>query len=107
LVLWNIYGRPSTKWSEAWSLSLAGVRNPDVRTDLQDFHNRALNLVADRLILGSPILLAALMFCVIALLVRAQWQGVKYILGTAAKMLLKRIVDPRLLEEEASRLAAI
>lgn len=106
LILWNIEGRPKTKWSEAWTLSLKGIKDSQVRDDLQQFHVRALDLVAHRLIHGSPILLAGLGLCTIAMLARSQWQDAKQIVTGATEKMLPHIIDPHLLEEEAARLAA-
>jgi len=106
LFLWNIEGHPKTQWSEAWTTSLKGIKDPQVRDDLQQFHERALGLVAHRLIFGSPILLAGLALCTVVLLARSQWQGMKQVVAGAAEKMLPHLVDPRLLEEEAARLAA-
>jgi hypothetical protein len=106
LVLWHFEGRPRTKWAEAWTLSLDGIKDEQIRKDLQSFHARAMGLVADRVIFGSPVLWVVLLLCTVVLLIKAQWQGVKQIAASASRRTLERIVDPRLLEEEASRLAA-
>lgn len=105
LILWNIGGRPKTKWAEAWTSSLKSIRDPEVRKDLQQFHMRAMGLVAHRLIFGSPVLWVGLVLFAIVMLVRSQWQGVKSIVARASEKMLPHIVDPCLLEEEASRLA--
>jgi hypothetical protein len=105
LISWNIE-RPKAKWSQAWAVALEGIQDAQVRKDLQEFHVRAMELVANRVILGSPILWVALGICVMVLLIRAQWRGIKHIVAGAAGETLAHIVDPRLLEEEASRLAA-
>lgn len=106
VILWNTEGRPQTKWSKAWALSLDGIKDQQVRKDLQQFHMQALSLVADRVILGSPILWIALAICAVALLVRARWHGVKHVVACATEKTLAHLVDPSLLEEEASRMAA-
>jgi hypothetical protein len=106
LAVWHFEGRPKTKWSEAWTISLDDIKDDSVRKDLQGFHARALGLVADRVMFGSPILWVVLALCTAVLLIRAQWQGVKQVIASASRKTLERIVDPNLLEEEASRLAA-
>jgi hypothetical protein len=106
LILWNIGGRPKTQWAEAWTLSLKGVKDEQVRKDLQQFHGRALVLAAHRLIFGSPVLLGVLALCSLVMLAQSGWTGIKQSIGRAAEKMLPHIVDPRLLEEEAARLAA-
>jgi hypothetical protein len=106
LVLWHFEGRPRTKWAEAWTISLDDIKDGSVRKDLQAFHTRAMGLVADRVMFGSPVLWCVLLLCTLVLLIRAQWQGVKQVVANASRKTFEHIVDPKLLEEEASRLAA-
>jgi hypothetical protein len=105
VIQWNIAGRPSANWSKAWTSALEDIADPRVRKELQQFHVRAMELVSERVILGSPVLWVGLPLCVIAMLAHSQWQGLKQIVAGSAGKMLRHIVDPRLLEEEAARLA--
>ena len=98
MAYWSLFGVTlETKWWDSWNQSLDNV--PDrVSTDLRCFHNRAMQLVARRIVLGSPILLAVLVAV-------ACQHGIKS-LKEAIDQSLKRFIDPKILDEEAARAAA-
>ena len=93
-----IAGRPETKWSDSWDKALATIADERVKADMLRFHERTMGLVAERVVLGSPFL--------IALLVVVFFQyGIQSLTENLARS-LTRFVDPKILEEEAARAAA-
>lgn len=104
---WKTMGHPPPiEWSVRWERALANLKDEEVKKDLQQFHTRAMNLVTARLVLGNPFLLGILVITVLAALISQGFRNVADILAIASSDAVARLVDPRLLEEEAARCAA-
>jgi len=104
---WRIFSdKPELSWALRWDRALGHIENESVRTDLRDFHTRALGLVMARLVSGSPVLVLLLLTAIVTVLLSKGWHNLKQLLHEASAETVSRIVDPRLLEEEAARSAA-
>jgi hypothetical protein len=107
IMRWRIFDdKPEISWALKWERALVQLGDENVINDLRGFHTRALSLVIERLVSGSPVLLVLLIAAVATVLVGKGWHNLKQLLREAAAVTVARIVDPRLLEEEASRSAA-
>jgi hypothetical protein len=107
IMRWRIFDdKPELSWALKWEHALEHVGNDRVIKELREFHTRALSLVIGRLVSGSPVLLALLITAVATILVGKGWHNLKQLLHEAAVSTVARIVDPRLLEEEAARSTA-
>jgi hypothetical protein len=99
MLQWRLVsGQPATKWADDWNCALKSIPDEKVRDKMQQFHTRSLALVANRLVLGSPFLIALLLFV-------AAHYGLMNI-KEAIKRSFNTFIDPRVLEEEAARAAA-
>jgi hypothetical protein len=99
MLSWYFLGnRPEVKWWLAWNEALEKVSDPRVKKDLQTFHLRAMHLVAERLVFGSP----ALIMVMILIVCRDGLRSVGDALGKS----LSKFIDPKVLEEEAAKAAA-
>jgi len=99
LFYWNVFSKlPETKWSESWNDAMTRIADENVRRQMQMFHQRSMQLVAKRLVLGSPILIGLLTCYAIQ-------YGVFNITEAVGRSLAK-FIDPKILEEEAARVAA-
>jgi hypothetical protein len=99
MLQWRVLShRPELKWAEEWNKALEEIPNEAVRRDLITFHTQSATLVAKRIVLGSPVL-------VLLLIVVAAQLGLKSLTEAAVKSLTE-FIDPRVLEEEAARVAA-
>ncbi len=96
---------PKSTWSEDWQSALERTRNDDTRKQLEEFHARAMQLVANRLIFGSPFLLILVGLSVPLLMLRMGWQNVKAILEKAPFFTVSHVVDTRIIENEAAAAA--
>jgi hypothetical protein len=86
------------KWWNSWNQAVSRVPDETVKAQLRSFHERAMTLVAERIILGSPILM-------LVLVVVACRSGIRTLADALTKS-LDEFIDPRLLEEEAANAAA-
>jgi hypothetical protein len=99
LAYWKLFSKmPDTKWSESWHAALMRLPDESVKTRMQLFHQRSMELVAKRMIFGSPILIG-LLICF------AVQYGI-FNLAEALRRSLAQFIDPKILEEEAARVAA-
>ncbi|MGH9515535.1 MAG: hypothetical protein ACRD3P_07640 [Terriglobales bacterium] len=99
IIYWTVFSAtPEAKWSASWDAALARLPSDSVRQQMQLFHQRSMHLVANRLVLGSPVLIV-LLICVVI------HYGV-YNLTEAVGRSLAKFMDPKVLEEEAARVAA-
>jgi hypothetical protein len=94
---WRLFSKvPEPKWSESWDAALMNIPNEMVRKQMQLFHQRSMELVAKRLVLGSPILITLLILF-----------ALEYGLHNLRDALRRaQFIDPKILEEEAARVAA-
>ncbi len=107
LLIWGtIQDKPKLEWTEKWIKALNSIEDEQVKKELASFHSRTAALVAERLVLGSPILVILLVLCVIAALFYVGWKSLGEAIGKASTEITSKIVDPRLLDEEAARSAA-
>jgi hypothetical protein len=96
---WKMFSiQPETKWWNSWDEATSRLPNEVVQRDLRCFHHRAMQLVARRLVLGSPFLMTLLIFVVCH-------HGILS-LAEALVRSLGKFIDPKLLEEEAAKAAA-
>lgn len=93
---------PSMAWNQKWNQAIASVKNDDVRGKLMEFHNRSISLVIERLVVGSPLLIAALVIGIITMLVHSGLHNLQRVCEQAAVRAVSYIVDPNLLQEEAA-----
>lgn len=93
---------PSMAWNEKWNQAIANVKNDDVRSKLLDFHNRSISFVIERLVIGSPLLIAALVIGIVTMLVHSGLRNLKLVCEMAAIRAVSYVVDPNLLQEEAA-----
>jgi hypothetical protein len=99
----KIHGKTSeSKWTEDWLQSLQKVRDDEVRTALEQFHERAMTCVAERVIFGSPVLISLVLCSVPLLVARLGWQNLKQIRIKAPFFTLSHVLDTRIIENEAA-----
>jgi hypothetical protein len=99
----KIHGKTSeSKWTEDWLQSLQKVRDDEVRTALEQFHERAMTCVAERVIFGSPVLISLVLCSVPFLVARLGWQNLKQIRIKAPFFTLSHVLDTRIIENEAA-----
>jgi hypothetical protein len=105
---WKVEGRaaPTFDWTARWNVALASIKNRDVMADLIKFHERETMLVSERVVLGSPFLIAVLTVGFICALFHLGWTSLRSAFNTAVATTTARIIDPRLLDEEAARASA-
>ncbi len=94
-----------SKWTEEWRKSLERIRDDGVQKALVQFHDRAMMCVANRLILGSPVLLSLALCSIPVLMVQMGWQNLKQILNKAPIFTLSHVVDTRIIENQAAAAA--
>jgi len=94
------------RWSAKWEVALGRIRDLKVRDDLCGFHSRASELVAARIVYGSPALLLLLIVLFTTIIVRRGLQNLKHALTDAVAAGASLAVDQRLLEDKAAKLAA-
>jgi hypothetical protein len=93
-------------WTRKWEQALESVKDREVRTRLEEFHSRVGLMVAERVVLGSPLLISLLVAVLAADLFRRGWKSAQGAFRDAVVEAAARAVDPRVLEEEAMRAAA-
>ena len=104
---WKMAGEtPTYDWTTRWNAALASIKDRAVMADLIKFHERETMLVSERVVLGSPLLVAILMIGFTLSLFRLGLTSLKAAFYTAVSATTARIIDPRLLDEEAARAAA-
>ncbi|OFW25387.1 MAG: hypothetical protein A3H27_14825 [Acidobacteria bacterium RIFCSPLOWO2_02_FULL_59_13] len=98
--------KPKLEWTEKWTGALKSINDEQVRNDLRDFHSRALFVVTERLIFGSPVLFTLGLLGFVVSVFHAGWKSLRSTISKAMTETTSRIIDPRLLDEEAARAAA-
>ena len=93
---------PVFTWTNRWESALKD-RDPEVVKVLQELHSRALYLVVKRVVTGSPFLMGMVAVLVLWVLLRSHWVNLKQVAKTTATEVVNRVIDTRLLEEEAAR----
>jgi hypothetical protein len=97
---------PEYGWTKKWENALASIEDDGVKEQLKEFHNRVAVMVAERIVLGSPLLIVFLIVCLVADLCQQGWKSVHQTFRQAVVEAASRAVDPRRLEEEAMKAAA-
>jgi hypothetical protein len=100
----SIEGRNSFGWEKEWRVALNSL-DAETREDLLGFHARTVMHVSQRIVFGSPVLVMALVISGIAVVLHAGWKSASEVLATALAN-TARVVDQRILDEEAARAAA-
>jgi hypothetical protein len=100
----KLAGRNPETWSDNWLNALKRV-TPDVRNKLEELHDHAMNTVATRLLFGSPVLLALVIFSLPILALRLGWLNLKQILMKAPIFTVSHVVDTRMIENQAAAAA--
>ena len=105
IVKWRMSSEaPELKWHTRWQAAMETVPD-ETSAKLKDFHSRALGLVVKRLVTGSPLLICILLVLFCGALVKEGIKNLNQMLREAAFLAVSRVLDPRVLEEEAARLA--
>jgi hypothetical protein len=94
-----------SNWSDDWQRALERVPNPGAKQRLESFHKRSTQLVVDRLVAGSPVLLGLVLCAVPVFFLRMGWMNLKIIASNAALSTVSRIVSTRMIENEAAAAA--
>lgn len=97
---------PQFEWNKKWNSALKSISDEQVQKDLIGFHIRASELVLKRIVFGSPLLMLVVLLCLIVILVKAGFVSLHSAIQKAMTETTARVIDPRLLEEEAARMAA-
>ncbi len=99
MLQWRLLSRePEIKWAEEWDHALESIADNRVRETMKEFHDRSFELVAKRVVLGSPILVTVMVCTIIR-------HGLSSLTKAVAGS-LSEFIDQRVLEEEAARAAA-
>ena len=107
LVVWKtVEVTPELKWTDRWNRARGNIKNEDAKKSLDEFHGRVCALVVGRLASGSPVLLALITSCIVVALCHAGLTSLKEVFDKAVTETLTRIIDSRLLDEEAAKAAA-
>jgi len=96
---------PDKSWNTQWESAIGKVREESARKALLDYHARTELLVAERVVFSSPLLLAVIFSVWCGALLHMSWRGLRNATNKAATVMMAKIVDPSLLDEEAARLA--
>jgi hypothetical protein len=97
---------PKLIWTQKWTRAVDSL-DADTKADLNRFHERLLMLIVKRLVSGSPFLIGVLFMMAFTTLCSAGIKSAREALKTSARGAVTRVIDTRLLEEEAARAAAI
>jgi hypothetical protein len=89
-------------WHTKWNAAIESLPE-DVRAKMIQFHGRAMDAVARHLVGGSVVLVLLCVVVVSQLLIRGAWTSIRAVLRDAAEEVITRILDPKVLEEEALR----
>jgi hypothetical protein len=82
------------------------IRDEKVKAGLRSFHSRAFALTLKRIVLGSPVLIWAVLVLTLYMIVEKGIHNVKQLARNAANTVLERLIDPTLIDEEAALCAA-
>jgi hypothetical protein len=93
---------PKSNWSEDWQRALEKIPSTDVRGRLESFHGRSIQLLVNRLVAGSPFLLAMVICALPAFVLRMGWLNLKTIFRKATLSTVSHIVNTRMIENEAA-----
>jgi hypothetical protein len=106
-LMWKAVGEePTFDWTNRWNTALASITDREVMAEMLKFHQRSTLLVSERVVLGSPVLVFALIICFVAVLFHLGWASLRSAFNTAVSATTAKVIDPRLLDEEAARAAA-
>ncbi|MDQ6759874.1 MAG: hypothetical protein M3Z32_08425 [Acidobacteriota bacterium] len=106
LLRWNATGdKPPLDWANSWTTAVNSIQSEQVKRDLQSLHGAALMLVVKRLISESPSLVLAVSFVTAYIALHQGIRNIKSVVKSASSRVLERIVDPRIIEEDAVRLS--
>jgi hypothetical protein len=106
LITWRVAGHPPAfDWTERWNAALASIKDRQVMADLVRFHERESFLVCQRVVLGSPFLIFVFAAGLFVGLFRAGWTSLHSVFNAAVSGATARLIDPRLLDEQAARAA--
>lgn len=97
--------KPNSDWTEQWEKALGSVQNERVREKLAAFHNQSSNLVAERLIMGSPFLIGLAIFAALFLAIRMGLRNLGAIVNRIPQFTLSHVIDTRIIENEAAGVA--
>ena len=101
-----LFETPELKWDENWRRSIRSIQDSGVQSCLEHFHARAMSLVLGRLISGSPILMLVALCLATLEFLRTGWKNFSQVCKYTENHAVSRFIDPRLLEEDAVKLAA-
>jgi hypothetical protein len=105
-LMWRVLQeKPKLEWSEKWNAALKNVRDDSVQKSLAEFHDKVCSIVLWRLVSGSPALVALVVLGIVIALFHAGITSLKGILEKVMIETTSRVIDPRLLEEEAAKAA--
>jgi hypothetical protein len=104
--------KPAMEWSQRWEAALGSIENGQTRKDLEAFHARAMDIVIDRLIIGSPLLfcslVASMIVVALGLLAKGAWLSMAELYRMAIMLTFRFFaIDPNALEDEALRSASL
>lgn len=104
VVEWQLLSdQPTLKGSEKLEHAIGNIPNVEVRERLERFHSRATNLAIRSLVLGSFTLMFVVGCLAIARSLTRGITNIKQLLSQSGISVIHKLVDPRLLEEEARR----
>jgi hypothetical protein len=108
LFMWKVTqpGEPEYSWTKRWENALASIEDEEITKQLKEFHTRVAVIVAERIVLGSPLFIALLVICLIADLCQQGLKSLHQVFRRAVVEAASTAVDPRRLEEEAMKAAA-
>jgi len=92
-------------WSADWQRALGTISDRQVREKMEAFHGRSMQLVIERLVLGSPLLLGFVLLTVPFVALRLGWLNLKTMLSRASLLAVPHLVNTRLIENEAAAAA--
>jgi len=92
-------------WSDDWQRALGTISDRQVREKMEAFHGRSMQLVIERLVLGSPLLLGFVLLTVPFVALRLGWLNLKTMLSRASLLAVPHLVNTRLIENEAAAAA--
>jgi hypothetical protein len=106
ILQWRVLqDEPELIWAKSWDRSLKTLPK-GVQAELKAFHSRAMMLAIERLVTGSVILMGVLAIIILVGAVHVGWKNFKTLCYEKASRTVSRLIDPRLLEEDAVRMAA-
>ncbi|HEY7389091.1 MAG TPA: hypothetical protein VH640_11325 [Bryobacteraceae bacterium] len=100
---WKLHDEQVFSWAAKWEAALKTIEDENTKQELLTFQARMLTLVMKRLVIGSPLFLLVLAGLMVESIVTTQWENLRDLAKRSAEGMVRKIVDPRFLEEEASR----